>query len=58
MAQLGSALAWGARGRRFESCYSDHYKKKQSRLVSTFLICLTQKENNHASLYGCFYLAR
>ena len=24
MAQPGSALAWGARGRKFESCYRDH----------------------------------
>ena len=23
MAQPGSALAWGARGRKFESCYTD-----------------------------------
>lgn len=23
MAQSGSALAWGARGRKFESCYTD-----------------------------------
>ena len=24
VAQLGSALDWGARGRRFKSCHSDH----------------------------------
>ena len=24
VAQLGSALAWGASGRRFKSCHSDH----------------------------------
>ncbi len=24
VAQLGSALDWGSRGRRFKSCHSDH----------------------------------
>ncbi len=28
VAQLGRALAWGARGRRFESCRSDHCNKR------------------------------
>ena len=27
IAQLGRALAWGARGRRFESCFPDIIKK-------------------------------
>ena len=26
VAQLGSALEWGSRGRRFNSCHSDHRK--------------------------------
>ena len=26
MAQPGSALDWGSRGRRFESCRSDHFR--------------------------------
>ena len=30
MAQLGSVLAWGARGRRFKSCYPDLANKKVS----------------------------
>lgn len=25
MAQLGSALEWGSRGRKFESSYPDHF---------------------------------
>ena len=24
VAQIGSALEWGSRGRRFDSCHSDH----------------------------------
>ena len=26
VAQFGSALEWGSRGRRFDSCHSDHEK--------------------------------
>ena len=35
VAQLGSALPWGGRGRRFKSCRSDFYKK-QLRNVAQF----------------------
>ena len=28
VAQPGSALAWGARGRKFESCHPDHASQK------------------------------
>ncbi len=27
VAQFGSALEWGSRGRRFDSCHSDHRNK-------------------------------
>ena len=27
VAQFGSALEWGSRGRRFDSCHSDHNTK-------------------------------
>ena len=30
VAQLGSALDWGSRGRRFKSCRSDHLITKES----------------------------
>ena len=33
MAQLGSALHWGCRGRRFKSCRSDHFKGGRSVLT-------------------------
>ena len=28
VAQIGSALEWGSRGRRFDSCHSDHCKTR------------------------------
>ena len=46
VAQLGSALDWGSRGRRFKSCHSDHLKtslliqsdvRKTSELSGVFL---------------------
>ena len=36
VAQLASALAWGARGRKFESSHPDH-KKKRRLCVSFFM---------------------
>jgi hypothetical protein len=37
VAQLGSALEWGSRGRRFESCQPDHFKLlENSDLWKTF----------------------
>ena len=30
VAQLGSALDWGSRGRRFKSCHPDHLKNEYS----------------------------
>ena len=29
VAQIGSALPWGGRGRRFKSCHSDQFYNKQ-----------------------------
>ncbi len=37
VAQPGSALVWGTRGRRFESCRSDHFKKVNRRSVRYIL---------------------
>ena len=41
VAQLASALAWGARGRKFESSHPDH--KKRDVFASLFL-CLFQRK--------------
>ena len=39
MAQSGSALAWGARGRRFESFHSDQkITRKQLLMAAVFLL--------------------
>jgi hypothetical protein len=36
VAQLGSAFPWGGRGRRFESCRSDHIKKASQEIWEAF----------------------
>jgi hypothetical protein len=36
VAQPGSVLAWGARGRKFESCHPDIYYKKPVRAFYVF----------------------
>lgn len=41
MAQPGSALAWGARGRRFESSRSDHFYIFENSVIS-----MTEKKYN------------
>ena len=38
MAQIGSALPWGGRGRRFKSCHSDDYKTALAVKLRRFLI--------------------
>ena len=38
VAQLGSALPWGGRGRRFKSCRSDHLLKRPKLIFSFGLI--------------------
>ena len=40
VAQLGSALAWGARGRKFKSCRPDHFKHKA---INRFFIFIKRK---------------
>jgi hypothetical protein len=35
MAQPGSALVWGTRGRRFEPCYRDQFKCPDGGMVDT-----------------------
>ena len=37
VAQIGSALEWGSRGRRFDSCHSDHVAASFISLAATFL---------------------
>ena len=41
MAQPGSALAWGARGRRFESFHTDHINQRvtDQKSVTRFALC-------------------
>ena len=39
VAQLGSALRLGRRGRTFESCHPDHLEKRTCRNTSSFFIC-------------------
>ena len=36
VAQLGSALDWGSRGRRFKSCHSDHKKASEAFIYKGF----------------------
>ena len=39
VAQFGSALEWGSRGRKFKSSHSDHYQKSNVE-KSALLFCL------------------
>ena len=51
VAQSGSALAWGARGRKFESCRPDHFKTPQSLLNKGsrgFCFFALAKKDSHA----------
>ena len=41
VAQFGSALEWGSRGRRFDSCHSDFKKRRDLNIASFFLILTT-----------------
>ena len=61
VAQLGSALEWGSRGRRFNSCHSDHPKVKTR--LKIFSLVLTSffsgtiirryyRQNNHVATKG------
>ena len=39
VAQLGSVLAWGARGRRFKSCHPDKdYQALMTKVISVFFV--------------------
>ena len=42
VAQLASALAWGARGRKFESSHPD-IEKKKARFLSCFFLLLRNR---------------
>ena len=39
VAQLASALAWGARGRKFESSHPDESKRKKAVMKITAFFC-------------------
>tara|TARA_Y100000310_G_scaffold343553_1_gene451771 strand:- start:31 stop:1209 length:1179 start_codon:yes stop_codon:yes gene_type:complete len=56
VAQLGSAVALGATGRRFESYHSDQYKKDMSHSFSVILKTTGAKCN--LSCDYCFYLEK
>jgi hypothetical protein len=43
IAQLGSALEWGSRGRRFKSCYPDHIRKLKPVIICGLLAYLLNK---------------
>ena len=51
MAQPGSALAWGARGRRFESYYTDHISNTVLRFILiVFATCLALNAQGQPSV--------
>jgi hypothetical protein len=45
VAQPGSVLAWGARGRWFESSHPDFFKSLSSQLQNLFLLNLPKKQD-------------
>src|SRR5882724_6120595 len=53
VAQPGSALAWGARGRKFESCRPDH-KVKASAKAGAFSFCPLGIPGNRAERTSLF----
>ena len=66
MAQLGSALEWGSRGRKFKSSHQDHFKSLTTRicrssfffLPSLLLALLVVAETDaHYSLFRSFLAA-
>ena len=66
MAQLGSALEWGSRGRKFKSSHPDHFKSLTTRiygssfffLPSLLLALLVVAETDaHSSLFRSFLAA-
>lgn len=66
VAQLGSALDWGSRGRRFKSCQPDgHASEGPSGPAGAFVICVTSEArelyeqmfvSSRASVVGRLYL--
>ena len=56
VAQPGSALAWGARGREFESRRPDHNSRKETFVASPFLLSSSTPSLLHRafSLIDCF----
>lgn len=44
MAQFGSALPWGGRGREFKSPYSDHFEHARLSMKIGSLFCCSQKK--------------
>ena len=54
VAQFGSALRSGRRGRRFKSCHPDHLKPRKPCRFLRFLLYL--KKCKKTSLTTCFYL--
>ena len=66
MAQFGSALEWGSRGRKFKSSHPDHFKSLTTRiygssfffLPSLLLALLVVAETDaHSSLFRSFLAA-
>ena len=50
VAQFGSALEWGSRGRKFDSCHSDHFLLTFAFLQAFFTGFFSEK-NVLSSLY-------
>ena len=55
VAQFGSALEWGSRGRKFESSHSDHKKRRwcTHRLLFLTVLSLCQNGTNFRPTAGC-----
>ena len=49
VAQFGSALDWGSRGRRFKSCQPDQTIRAGQKLIVSDLLCLIQFGVTHKS---------
>ena len=52
VAQFGSALEWGSRGRRFDSCHSDHRLDRINVMFMRFLLFSEEGEIPFHTLYA------
>ena len=55
VAQFGSALEWGSRGRKFKSSHSDHKKRRWYSNHLLFLTVLSMRQNGELPSYGRMY---